>query len=269
MPVSGDTVYVSRGSSLDIDIDLALLLIVLGHESGGASPANNRYGILKQRAGKKITFDGAASIAGSGIKCNPTSADASSKNNKIWIPGTVDNPAVWDVATQWDINKRWQCKMDWGFPDVENLDILANTSYTSGINQIMIRPHTDYAPAGAVFKLNRVCFPHIYGIGVRVNGNISGRRNLDLQVKRCEMNCFSNWYHTFLYDGCFTSTGNAGIIDFGDFHWTHPGAGYSKVLFTSLSQADLYIVNNKISYEDIRGRDGEVVIRSPLSPGRL
>ena len=264
-PIAGDTIYVSRGAMFDIDQDLACLLIRLGEESGGASPANERYGIVTQRPGTKITFDGAASITASGIYCNPASADASSKNNKVYIPGLSANVAEWDIATEWDTDVRFSCHMTYGYVDIENLHILANTSDKLGVNQFYLRPHTDFAPAGARFRLNRVHIPHIYGNGIHLAGTSSGNRNLPVDAKRCIMDGYMNGGHTFIYDAAF-GLGSQGTVDFSDFMWDGPGGGYSKSVFVARTRKNMYIANNIASFADIRGQGKDGVTKISLLP---
>ena len=237
------------GATFTIEQNLACLQVILGRTSAGAAGAGNRYGLVVQNGGTKITFDGAAAITNSGIYANPTSADASSKGCKVTISGTSASKAQWDVSVQWDTNYRFQLHMRYGYCDIDYLQILANTSYTSGVYQIVTYPHTTYAPEGVTFKINHVEFPHIYGTAVYLGADTSGDRNLSFEAKYCIMDTYSNWMHIFICDNCY-GTISSGDIDFTGFTWiSNSASSHNKALFRTFIQSlPLYISNNRASF---------------------
>ena len=248
-PAAGDKFYVYSGATFTIEQNLACLQVILGRTSAGAAGAGNRYGLVVQNGGTKITFDGAAAITNSGIYAKPTSADASSKGCKVTISGTSASKAQWDVSVQWDTNYRFQLHMRYGYCDIDYLQILANTSYTSGVYQIVTYPHTTYAPEGVTFKINHAEFPHICGIAIYLGANTSGNRNLSFEAKYCIMDTYSNWMHIFLCDNCY-GTISSGDIDFTGFTWiSNSASSYNKIIFrTFIQKFPLYISNNRASF---------------------
>ena len=248
-PAAGDKFWVVAGATFTVESDLACLQVILGRTSAGAAGAGNRYGLVVQNGGTKITFDGAAAITDSGIYVNPTSADASSKGCKVTIPGTSASKAQWDVSVQWDTNYRFQLHMRYGYCDIDYLQILANTSYTSGVYQIVTHPHTIYAPEGVTFKINHAEFPHIYGIAVYLGANTNGDRNLPFEAKYCIMDTYSDWTHIFICDNCY-GTISSGDIDFTGFTWiSNSASSYNKIIFrTFIQKFPLYISNNRASF---------------------
>ena len=95
---AGDKIYVYNGATLTINKSIACLQIIKGQTSAGAAGAGNRYGIVTINPGITVAFDGNATNTNSGILCNPTSADNSSKGCALNINGTAVNPVIFTNA---------------------------------------------------------------------------------------------------------------------------------------------------------------------------
>ena len=102
---AGDRVYVSRGATLTVDVDISCKQIRIGEESTGASPAGQRYGHLVIQANRTITFDGDTNCVNSGIYSYPASADNSSRQSTLQFNDGVvlTNSAGYSNAHRWCI----------------------------------------------------------------------------------------------------------------------------------------------------------------------
>lgn len=123
-PALTDHIYIYNGATLTVESSLSILKIWLGQTSGGAAGAGNRYGLLTQNAGVKITFAGNTTPANSGIQSNPTSADTSSKGSKWTVNGTSGSHAITtNDGEARDTNKRYRFQFYYGIVDIDYLDI--------------------------------------------------------------------------------------------------------------------------------------------------
>jgi hypothetical protein len=113
---ASETVYINSYRNLTIQTGetLSLKQIVLGDTSTGAAVAGQRAGILTFQAGSSFVPTGDATAANSGIVMNPTSADSSSKDCRVYFNGASGSRVVitnsvnsYNTSYQWAIANYW------------------------------------------------------------------------------------------------------------------------------------------------------------------